>query len=677
MKNKIMKRVLPILCIVFVLSSVLYDDYTICRATSVVLPWDASLPFFGESLRDLILGSNGFSLDAPSIEEIYIFQQREYKERCNMAHEAAQKAYPKEVFCGKEFGWSETQYDMWIRGMERFYIERGYIPTDGGKTSADFWNEICFNLEHCREVQEMKEKGKSLALSFRDFCYQSQVTVLKRVVSGIANVLNPNGTTVEQVSSITGEGVDLIAQSSLFEQLDMLYRLGYRDRLEASLMGVNNAYRRQVCDYSAEFWASGESPKLGEQAVIAIRNMLVDGVDTYFLSFNNKRTNASIWGTLINGGHKIYPLTFQIDGVPQIGISSTYDGDRLSCTNCMNSSFVRPNYSSGYTSTFVLGEKTYPYGPILFPNLGAHSSQDVSASLGDIFNENVYNDYCRYYTSRKILDPAAVEVWDEHVIDVGTLENYKKWYDTVRGGEYTFVELLNLMERGWVANPSKKRAVTVKGSSVAKDAIAKNPGKYREKEDEDKVTPGSLARGIQKSDAIYGDVIDVAGETEWADVIDRVYGEAENERDKAYGAAISGKLDGFAKDKDAEYDQAAYDQAAADRAKDAAEKEKPPSNPGNVPIIPGFGVDGSDNVAWYERFPFCIPYDICRFAEWFQTKKKAPSWKLHFVIKRLKIDESFTINFSDFQVCIKVVRVFIILSYSYGLILISRNVIRG
>lgn len=668
MKIKIMKRVLPVLCILFVLSSVLYDNYMVCHA-SVTLPWDSSLPFFVESLRDLVLGSNGFSPNAPSLEEVANFLDRDYEERCSLADGAARKAYPKEVFTGKEFGWSEEEYEAWIRDMKNFYCEYGYIPPDGGKTSADFWNEICYNLENCREIQIMKEKGESLCLSFRDFCYQSQVTILERVASGIASVLNPSGTAAKQVTAVTGEGVDLIAQSALFKQLDMIYRLGYRDRLEASLMGMNNAYKEQVCNYSADFWAGGNTPSLGQQAVLSIREMSQGGSRTYFLSFNNNESSAGKWETLINGGHKIYPLTFQIDGVPQIGISSTYDGEKLNCTDCMIFSWVRPVSSKGIYCNFVLGEKTYPYGPVLTPNFDNHSSRNVSSAWGTSFNKD---DFFRYYISKNILDP-AVQVWDEHVIDVGTLENYKKWYDTVRGGNYTFAELLNLMERGWIASPSKKRAVTVKGATVAKDAIAENPGKYREKEDEDKVSPASLARGIQKSDAIYGDVIDVAGEAEWADVIDHAYEEAAEERAKAIADAMAGNLDGFAKDEAAEFDRAIYDQAVVDRAGNAAGNGGNPS----VPITPGFGVDGSEDVAWYERFPFCIPYDIYRFAGWFHSKAKAPSWRFHFVIKRLDIDESFTINFSDFELCVKVVRVFIILSYSFGLILISRNVIRG
>lgn len=676
MKNKIIKRVLPILCILFFLSSVLYGDYTVCHATSVVLPWDSSLPFFVESLRDMILGSNGFSPNAPSLEEIYNWGQRSYEDRRNKAHEIVRKSYPKEVFCGKEFGWSEAEYEALVRGLEIHYIETGCVPPDGGQTSADFWNEICYNLENCREIQDMKKKGESLCLSFRDFCYQTQVTLLKRVACGIANILNPNGTTIEQVSSITGEGVDLIAQSALYEQFDMIYRLGYRDRLEASLMGVNNAYTEQVCDYSADFWANGDTPAAGRQAIIVMREKMPEqGKNcTYCISFNNNRTSAGQWETLINGNHKIYPLTFQIDGDPQIGISSTYDGDAFNCPDFILSSASYPTSSVGTYSSFVFGEKTYPYGSILIPNFDNHSSKNVTYAWGSRFNKD---DFIRYYTSKKMIDSASVEVWDEHVIDVGTLENYKKWYDTVRGGKYTFIELLNLMERGWIANPAKKRAVTVKGSSVAKDAIAENPDKYREKEDEDKVNPASLARGILKSDAIYGNVIDVAGEKEWANVAERIYGEAAKERDKAIGDAIAGNLDGFAKSKDATYDEAAYDRAVADRAENAGEKDKPPGDPGAVPVVPGFSFDESENVAWYERFPFCIPYDIYRFVGWFHTKAEAPSWEFNFVVKRLKIKETFTIDFSDFKVCVKVVRVFIVLSYSYGLILISRNVIRG
>lgn len=102
-------------------------------------------------------------------------------------------------------------------------------------------------------------------------------------------------------------------------------------------------------------------------------------------------------------------------------------------------------------------------------------------------------------------------------------------------------------------------------------------------------------------------------------------------------------------------------------------------NDGKKPYVPSLGGADADGnaVNWYQRFPFCIPWDIYHFINVFNGQKKAPKWDISFKIKRLEINEKITFDISEYEEVVKVIRVFVLLFYSSGLVLITRNIIKG
>ena len=91
----------------------------------------------------------------------------------------------------------------------------------------------------------------------------------------------------------------------------------------------------------------------------------------------------------------------------------------------------------------------------------------------------------------------------------------------------------------------------------------------------------------------------------------------------------------------------------------------------DLPSVPG-------NV-WSDKFPFCIPFDIVRLFTSFAEEAEAPHF--HFCV----IPENsfglqneaiyWDIDFADYDILVKILRVFIALAFTLWLIMITRKVI--
>lgn len=76
------------------------------------------------------------------------------------------------------------------------------------------------------------------------------------------------------------------------------------------------------------------------------------------------------------------------------------------------------------------------------------------------------------------------------------------------------------------------------------------------------------------------------------------------------------------------------------------------------------------------KFPFCIPWDLIDCVKALSATGKAPKFNFPFKIGKL-CNETVTIDFSQFEQLAVVVRYFTTLSYIVGLVLLTRNTIRG
>lgn len=78
-------------------------------------------------------------------------------------------------------------------------------------------------------------------------------------------------------------------------------------------------------------------------------------------------------------------------------------------------------------------------------------------------------------------------------------------------------------------------------------------------------------------------------------------------------------------------------------------------------------------------FPFCIPFDLVRAFKVLSVEGEAPVYEMPLQIdyKYIHIDESWSIDMSDFSSVIQIVRIMETLAFIVALILLTRNIIRG
>ena len=79
-------------------------------------------------------------------------------------------------------------------------------------------------------------------------------------------------------------------------------------------------------------------------------------------------------------------------------------------------------------------------------------------------------------------------------------------------------------------------------------------------------------------------------------------------------------------------------------------------------------------------FPFCIPFDLIRAFKVLSVDGEAPVYKIPVQIKYggyIDINESWDIDMSDFDMVVQIMRIIETLSFIVGLIMITRNLIRG
>lgn len=75
-------------------------------------------------------------------------------------------------------------------------------------------------------------------------------------------------------------------------------------------------------------------------------------------------------------------------------------------------------------------------------------------------------------------------------------------------------------------------------------------------------------------------------------------------------------------------------------------------------------------------FPFCIPFDLIRAVKVLSVEGEAPRYEIPFQIPGL-VDYTFVIDMAEFETVVEIFRVLETLGFIIGLILITRNLIRG
>lgn len=688
--------------------TVVWNDYK--NAQALATPLD----LLGVVVMELTMYFAGLSAGEKSSD---IVQSNPYKSADNtITDNPARDTYVAECFPSdvlvEQFGWNGVQYDQFICSMSALWATSSYVVT------KDFCDKLwsAFEVEGSNAVKPedivINEEGATiLQMPQRspepddDSEDDAEENLTERIFDSESN-------------SVASNVVSGIFSTKAFVSMLNVLLSKNAQTMEENLTGAETA----VCDYSKEYWQSG-------QPILTIAD---PASGTYGYRFNTSSSMEQNWSMIKDGVH-IYPLTFEVDGVPQIGFALDDVMDTY-LYQMMVSSWSTLSAYHNTSSTFIANK----YAPIILPNF------NNSTSINFVYVDT--DKFMNYYKAHNVLKDVKVD--DANIINVGTLENFNKWIEYVQTGDYTFAELLNLMEKGWVVDIAKgsKEWEGVGGGDnklpqeVINDPIIKE--KYEHKKDSDtetepdtdsdtssnsdwKISFESMISGVELNyDMPYGQPLyeflgDPVQKTETEpgtnpDTDPGTETSPETDPDSDPGTETSPETDPDSDpetvpdndtDTDSEKDEApSYDYVSGNQPdvdvswwgdnyvpSQDPDPEDPQTTPApddkddiseddtdKPPVIPGYDPDDdSKNVNWYERFPFCIPYDIYRVSNWFVQEEKAPKWNMHFYVKSLNIDEVITIDFTKFDNCTKVIKAFILLFYVAGLIKITRDIIRG
>ena len=79
---------------------------------------------------------------------------------------------------------------------------------------------------------------------------------------------------------------------------------------------------------------------------------------------------------------------------------------------------------------------------------------------------------------------------------------------------------------------------------------------------------------------------------------------------------------------------------------------------------------------WKGVFPFCVPFDLIDFLSILSASTQAPKFTWRFYVPKV-VDYNIEIDLSPFDSVAEIVRTMELLAFCIGLILLTRNIIRG
>ena len=379
-----------------------------------------------------------------------------------------------------------------------------------------------------------------------------------------------------------------------------------------------------------------------------------DGKD-YYVGFSNDFLD---WNY---GASKFFPIEFLDNGVPKFRIATNHNG-RI---------YDEPVYGG-----YFIGNDFNPKG------LTEYDTFDWCFGLTGLYNnlyvknwnDNFVNNAVKNYTtlpSGTVCDmPWVLKCKDKNDAD--------KVVSMIKTGNFSKDDIMPYLVDGWKSNRKKSwKAIDDKGATSKKIVESGKADKYmtkgtKVKKDGTKesgskgVTWGSLVDGM----AVIGDSSSSA-----VGVGTLLGGQTELNDNISYPSAND------------------YPDGSFDSKDDIGTNPGTGTDPGTgkdpgTGTDPGTGKDpGGDSgddltmdfgeYQWYERFPFCIPWDIYDGVSMLNAKTKEPIFDMPFKIERLGIDEVIHVDLTDYDVLGVICRWFLRLMYILGLAILSRNIIRG
>lgn len=314
----------------------------------------------------------------------------------------------------------------------------------------------------------------------------------------------------------------------------------------------------------------------------------------------------------------------------------------------------------------------------------------ISPSSGDIFSLPLYrnlwtitsfsyDEVARLLRERQSVD-GYVRVCDAPwLVDCGTEDNFKKFSSLLQSGEYDPDDLLGCMADGWKSLPKKSWQAVDDGGETAKKAMSSEKGKKYKK---------TGTRASRKEDGTVAAEKDREG-VSFSSLVSGMQSVGENTLSSPAPATQLGDILGEQTDHSEPYPfpdplpeswprpdpLPGPGGSTGDGTPDPTPTPGPTSSPdpGSLPLVPGT----DSGIHWYERFPFCIPWDLYSGVSALNAETKVPRFVIPFKIERLGIDEKITVDFSRYEKLGVMCRWFLRILFAVGLAMVSRYIIKG
>lgn len=102
------------------------------------------------------------------------------------------------------------------------------------------------------------------------------------------------------------------------------------------------------------------------------------------------------------------------------------------------------------------------------------------------------------------------------------------------------------------------------------------------------------------------------------------------------------------------------------------------TDPDNPPQPDGDGdLDVPEMPALYDKFPFCIPFDLIHLIQALNATPEAPRWVIPFQIPSIGINEEFVLDLTPYETISAVIRWTTLISFVFFLIIVTRKLIKG
>lgn len=400
-------------------------------------------------------------------------------------------------------------------------------------------------------------------------------------------------------------------------------------------------------------------------------DMLVGGY--YSLGFAHSQLVCSAYQYPMMYEHKWLPVLVKYNLGYKFGLICDYDyqfDPNLFFSGYLDwgtKGFINVN-SSNYDNFFIYrGRSNTDLQGVL-----QQADYGNSRYFGDAY-ENVSNIIDAIDT-RSVLDPAKFKVDCDKCFIFPDEISYENWISEVRKGKSPKKEYIKLKEDGWKYDPDKVRESYNDKGTHAKEVvddpkyggIILKPGLGTDPHGKPKPIMGT------DLDAIVGGLINGVPLTGEVVSVDNPIVNPEAEIDPVPEPDIKPEPEPEPEPTPNPTNKPSPSPSASPLPSPTPQK-KDEDGP-TVPIVPS----GDDNgINWYERFPFCIPYDVYYAISSLNQKVKVPSWDIPVKLDKVGVNETVHIDFHWFEDIRIFVQWFIRIGVLLGLALITRSIIKG